>query len=41
MMLLVTILLVPFMRTKYQISRVEGGILFALYIAYIGYLAAA
>ena len=41
MMLLVTILLIPFMRTKYQISRVEGGILFALYIAYIGYLAAA
>ena len=41
MMLLVAILLIPFMRTKYQISRVEGGILLALYIAYIGYLAAA
>ena len=40
MMLLVSVLLIPFMRTKYQISRVEGGILFALYIAYIGYLAA-
>lgn len=34
----VTILLIPFMRTKYQISRIEGGILLALYIAYIGVL---
>ena len=41
MMMLVTVLLIPFMRTKYQISRVEGGILLALYIAYIGFLAAA
>ena len=41
MMLLVTVMLIPFMRTKYQISRVEGGILLALYIAYIGFLAAA
>ena len=41
MMLTVTILLIPFMRTKYQISRIEGGILFAGYIAYIAFLAVA
>jgi cation:H+ antiporter len=41
MMLTVTILLIPFMRTKYQISRIEGGILLAGYIAYIAFLAAA
>ena len=41
MMLTVTILLIPFMRTKYQISRIEGGILSAGYIAYIAFLAVA
>lgn len=36
----VTLLVIPFMRTKYQVSRIEGGILFAGYIAYIAFLAA-
>lgn len=35
----VTLLLIPFMRSKYTISRIEGGILFALYVAYIAVLA--
>ena len=38
-MVTVTVLLIPFMRTKYQLSRIEGGILFILYLGYIGYLA--
>ncbi|MBR7103424.1 MAG: calcium/sodium antiporter [Lentisphaeria bacterium] len=33
------VLLIPFMRTKYQISRIEGAVLLAGYIGYIAVLA--
>jgi Ca2+/Na+ antiporter len=38
MMLLVSVLLVPMMRTGWKISRKEGAVLLILYAGYVAYL---
>ena len=38
-MVLVTLLAVPFMWTRKRISRTEGALLLAVYVAYIVFLA--
>ena len=38
-MFALTVTIFPFMWTRRRLSRVEGGILFVIYLVYIGYLA--